>query len=438
LKFISFLFLWFAVNVITAQHHITITCIDRNSLEPVANVSLSISMGDSMQIKRTNYTGFSHFTWSDFSETFYVSSEHPMYEPASYRQAVLRGAEDTINIKLILKPIKRQSMNQVVIKAPGIPDTVFKSTEFHVADFELTENGDYLLLVYPKRSGHKNAVLWYDGTRIKDSISVQGIGINLIKDYRDNIHVICQEEVFHVAVQGDSLSLYNIPKEYFIDYILPIVDTTTSKLFFSNFNDYYPAFDYFSLDRIDSSYRKLIHVEDPLMMELYRSEYKWVDVRTRLWAKQKEIETGVDAQIWVGATYFTQSIYYKVPFAPLFKVHDSIYVLNFQTDLISVYDAFGKELRSVPLLFHYHKDKTGWKRIILKDNATQSLYAVFEKDGISYLGKIDLRTGIIQSKHRIYHKYVEKIRVHNGNAYYIYRPFESIQKRFLYQEKLLD
>jgi hypothetical protein len=329
-------------------------------------------------------------------------------------------------------------MNQVVIKAPGIPDTVFKSTEFHVADFELTENGDYLLLVYPKRSGHKNAILWYDGNRIKDSISVQGIGINLIKDYRDNIHVICQEEVFHVAVQGDSLSLYNIPKEYFIDYILPIVDTTTSKLFFSNFNDYYPAFDYFSLDRIDSSYRKLIHVEDPLMMELYRSEYKWVDVRTRLWAKQKEIETGVDAQIWVGATYFTQSIYYKVPFAPLFKVHDSIYVLNFQTDLISVYDAFGKELRSVPLLFHYHKDKTGWKRVILKDNATQSLYAVFEKDGISYLGKIDLRTGIIQSKHRIYHKYVEKIRVHNGNAYYIYRPFESIQKRFLYQEKLLD
>lgn len=438
MKFISFLLLWFAVNVLTAQHHITITCLDRNSLEPVANVSLSISMGDSMQIKRTNYTGFSHFTWSDFSETFYVSSEHPMYEPASYRQAVLRGAEDTINIKLILKPIKRQSMNQVVIKAPGIPDTVFKSTEFHVADFELTENGDYLLLVYPKRSGHKNAILWYDGNRIKDSISVQGIGINLIKDYRDNIHVVCQEEVFHVAVQGDSLSLYNIPKEYFIDYILPIVDTTTSKLFFSNFNDYYPAFDYFSLDRIDSSYRKLIHVEDPLMMELYRSEYKWVDVRTRLWAKQKEIETGVDAQIWVGATYFTQSIYYKVPFAPLFKVHDSIYVLNFQTDLISVYDAFGKELRSVPLLFHYHKDKTGWKRVILKDNATQSLYAVFEKDGISYLGKIDLRTGIIQSKHRIYHKYVEKIRVHNGNAYYIYRPFESIQKRFLYQEKLLD
>jgi hypothetical protein len=173
-------------------------------------------------------------------------------------------------------------------------------------------------------------------------------------------------------------------------------------------------------------------------MELYRSEYKWVDVRTRLWAKQKEIETGVDAQIWVGANYFTQSIYYKVPFAPLFKIRDSMYVLDFQSDLLSVYNEFGESERTIPLLFHYHKDRTGWKRIILKDQATQSLYAVFEKDGITYLGNIDLHTGVIRSKHRIYHKYVEKIRIHNGYAYYIYRPFESIQKRFLYKERLLD
>ena len=329
-------------------------------------------------------------------------------------------------------------MDQVVVKPPGIPDTVFKSTEFHVADFEVTDSGDYMLLVYPKRSGHNNAILWYDGINVKDSLSIHGIGINLIKDYRDNIHVICQEEVYHISIKNDSLALFSIPKDYFLDYVLPIVDTTTSKLFFSNFNMYYPAFDYFALDQIDSSYRKIIHIEDPLMMELYRSEYKWVDVRTRLWAKQKEIETGVDAQIWVGANYFTQSIYYKVPFAPLFKIQDSIYVLDFQSDQMTVYTPMGEVSRRTPLLFHYHKDKTGWKRVILKDESTQALYALFEKDGISMLGKIDLTTGQIHSKHRLYHKYVEKIRIHRGNVYYIYRPFESIQKRFLYKERLFD
>ena len=32
-------------------------------------------------------------------------------------------------------------------RASGIPDTVFNSTEFHVADFEVTDAGDYILLV---------------------------------------------------------------------------------------------------------------------------------------------------------------------------------------------------------------------------------------------------------------------------------------------------
>jgi hypothetical protein len=438
LKRLLILLSWIFTTTAYAQSVVKISCIDRNSLEPIANVNLTLSLQDSIQTFKTNVAGLAQLVLLDTKELFYISSEHPMYEPLSYRYQSVRNTSDTLFIKLVLKPIKSQSMDQVVVKAPGIPDTVFNSKEFHVADFEVTGAGDFILLVYPKRSGHKNAILWFDGINIKDSMSIHGIGINLIKDYRNNIHLICQEEVYHVSHKDDSLALFSIPKDYFIDYVLPIVDTTTSKLFFSNFNMYYPAFDYFALDQIDSSYRKIIHIEDPLMMELYRAEYKWVDVRTRLWAKQKEIETGIDAQIWVGANYFTQSIYYNVPFAPLFKIQDSIYVLDFQSDQMTVYTPMGEVSRRTPLLFHYHKHKTGWKRVILKDESMQALYALFEKDGISMLGKIDLTTGEILSKHRLYHKYVEKIRIHQGNVYYIYRPFESIQKRFLYKERLFD
>lgn len=438
MKRLLILLSWIFTTTAYAQSVVKISCIDRNSLEPIANVNLTLSLQDSIQTFKTNIAGLAQIVLLDTKELFNVSIEHPMYEPLSYRYQSVRNTSDTLFIKLVLKPIKSQSMDQVVVKAPGIPDTVFNSTEFHVADFEVTGAGDFILLVYPKRSGHKNAILWFDGINIKDSMSIHGIGINLIKDYRNNIHLICQEEVYHVSHKDDSLALFSIPKDYFIDYVLPIVDTTTSKLFFSNFNMYYPAFDYFALDQIDSSYRKIMHIEDPLMMELYRAEYKWVDVRTRLWAKQKEIETGIDAQIWVGANYFTQSIYYNVPFAPLFKIQDSIYVLDFQSDQMIVYTPMGEVSRRTPLLFHYHKHKTGWKRVILKDESMQALYALFEKDGISMLGKIDLTTGEILSKHRLYHKYVEKIRIHQGNVYYIYRPFESIQKRFLYQERLFD
>ena len=41
------------------------------------------------------------------------------------------------------------------------------------------------------------------------------------------------------------------------------------------------------------------------MMEFYRAEYKYVDVRTKLWAHQKQIETGIDKENGDGATVFT-------------------------------------------------------------------------------------------------------------------------------------
>ena len=49
------------------------------------------------------------------------------------------------------------------------------------------------------------------------------------------------------------------------------------------------TFEYFTFDQLDSSYKKIMHIEDDLMMELYSAEYKWADVRTKLWAKNKEI-----------------------------------------------------------------------------------------------------------------------------------------------------
>jgi hypothetical protein len=53
-----------------------------------------------------------------------------------------------------------------------------------------------------------------------------------------------------------------------------------------------------------------------------------------------------------------------------------------------------------------------------------------------FLGIVDVKTGEISEKVKLHYKYVEKIRVHNNKVFYIYRPFESIQKRFLYKEKL--
>ncbi|MBM3164949.1 MAG: hypothetical protein FJZ80_05750 [Bacteroidetes bacterium] len=415
-------------------------CLDYKTLEPVSNVTIYFQNGDSIMVFHSDRNGSVSglLNFESGTNELSISAQHPMYEPQNYRKIFLQRPQNFTEIKILLKSIKQKNIDPIVVKAPGIPDTVFNSTEFHVSDFEISEKGDYVLLVYPKRNGQRNSILLCDAFTIKDTISLNGIGIEMTRDYRNNIHVVCQESIFRVDYQGDSLKLWAIPKNYFLDYLMPIIDSTSAKFFFSNFNNDYPAFDYFAWDLTDSTYRKIIHIEDSLMMELYRSELKWADVRTRLWAKRQEIETGLDAAIWTGANYFTQSIYYQVPYAPLFKVGDSIYVFDFPSDKMWVYNESGDPIRSTGLYLHYHKEQNGWKRKILQDAATGALYAVFEKDGITYLGRIDVMNGQIFAKHRIHHKYVENIRINRGFAYYIYRPFESFQKRFLYKERLFN
>lgn len=431
------------VLVCTLQLHgqkvLKVEVLDKNTLNSIPNVKLFIEMGaDSTQSGLSNPNGSLTIKIDDFPSGLLISAQHPLYEPAFKKVGPLRANQDTFEIKLYLTRLKEKLIQEVVLKSPGLPDTIFNSTEYSVSDFELLPDGKYILLAYPKRIGKESVLFYFDGNVIISTRPVMDeIPIQLIKDFRDQVHLVCRDKVLGIHIENTVLELTNISKNYFFQYISPIVDSATNKLFFSNFNSDYPAFDYFSYDQVDSSYRKLLHIEDKLMMELYRSEIKWVDVRTRLWAKQKELDSGIDAEIWVGANYFTQSIYYKEVYAPLFKVGDSLYIFDYYHDCLTVFNALGDSIRSCNLFIHYNKNKTGWKREMIQDGSTDEIYSVFEKDGHSVLAKINLNNASIQSKFELHFSYLEKIRINNSRAYYIYRPFESIQKKFLYREKLL-
>jgi len=219
-------------------------------------------------------------------------------------------------------------------------------------------------------------------------------------------------------------------------YIAPIVDTTITKYFFSDFNPVYPAFDYYTFDAVDSSYKKIAKVEDELMMELYRSEYKWVDVRTKLWAKDMEHQTGIDAEIWVGATYFTQSIYYKELYAPMFRRNDTIFMFDHYKNLMFRYNANGNAMDSLPIFYHLQPKQTGWKKQLIQDQITGQVYIVYEKAGQISLRRIDLATGELKEAIPLHYKYVENILVRDNRVYYTYRPFETALKKYLYEEWL--
>jgi hypothetical protein len=414
-----------------------LNCKDKNTQENIPNVNALFQVADSAIRTKSNFSGKVFVKLHSITK-FSISLDHGYYDSESIDIFPPKSISlnDTIRKTVFLSKTKVKVLNEVVVLAPGAVQVLFQSEKLSVSDFEILPNGELLLLAYPKRLDKGSELLIYDGKQVLQSFKLKENPKELIHDFRGNVHVVCENGIYGIHRQNQNIGISTIDKAYYMKYIFPVVDTVQSKLFFSNFNANYPAFDYLAFDQLDSTYSKIMEIKDELMMELYRAEYKWVDVRTKLWAFNKEIETGIDKEIWVGANYFTNTLYYKQLYAPMFRKNDSICVFDYYKDLLFSFDSRGNKLDSIPIFHHYQPKQTGWKRNLLQDEISGDVYAFFEKAGICSIQKINLQTGILGDKIQFEHKYVDKVAINGAKAYYIYRPFESAQKKFLYVTQL--
>ncbi|MCH2230463.1 MAG: hypothetical protein MK105_08970 [Crocinitomicaceae bacterium] len=416
--------------------YVQVNLVQDKSEEAIRNADATIMYADTVIRKRTQTKG-EFILQLPKGEVIDFSFKHFKYKELTLRKKVnQRDVADTLFFTFEMEYIRIQNLNEIVAAAPGVPVVYYGSPKLHVSDFEIMNNGDVLLLTYPKRLKKGSELLVWNGLQVKGRFTVPNLAEKLERDYRGNSHIICNDAVFGVHVTDSEIALSSIDKDYFLKYLSPILDTNKTKMYFSNFNKDYPAFDYFAYDRMDSTYTKILEIQDDLMMELYRSEYKWVDVRTKLWAKTKEMQTGIDAEVWVGANYFTQSVYYKELYAPMFHRNDTLFVFDYYKDKLRTFDDQGNKLDSISIYHHYDKKHTGWEGNLIQDRVTGQIYAVFDRAGYTFLGLIDTKTGEINKHVKLEYRYAHGMTVHNNFVYYIYRPFESAQKKFLYKERL--
>ena len=189
-------------------------------------------------------------------------------------------------------------------------------------------------------------------------------------------------------------------------------------------------------NKTDSTYKTLLGVQDKPLMEQYRAEYKYSDVRTKLWAHQKQIDTGIDKEIWVGATVFTNSLYYTPLYAPLFVKHDSVLVFDHYENKLYKHTPKSGIVDSTAISYHFNSRKSGWEHPLIQDQKTEEIYAIFMRNGYTFLSLLDTKTGQIIKTFKLYYKYIERIQIIDDIVYYIYRPYESVQKKYIYKEAL--
>ena len=330
--------------------------------------------------------------------------------------------------------------------SPKEPEVVYGSKELNVADFVFKGDTLYLLAYEAeerwKRQEESKITLFNGCNLIKlDSsmneikrVPVPEISKGLFEGYMNMIFVEGRYNYYmhEPSLQGE---FYKIDRDTFNVFISPLIDTIGDYICFTTFDPNYPAFEYKTYNQVDSTIKTVRYLANDLVLELFRSEYKYLSPRDRLDAYKLELSTGIEKEVI--AAYmrgFQNSPYFEPVNAPMFVVNDTLLILDHYHDKLLKMEVSGELIDSLTINYHHMKGPEKWTGKVKQDAKTRKIYTISEKGGWNYIQEIDTKNGQTVHSQRLHYKYVDQVKFHNGYVYYVYRPFESSQKRFLYRE----
>ena len=331
----------------------------------------------------------------------------------------------------------------------GLPEIIFQSDTLHAAVFEPGCDGLWVLAYAHPR-------MWRDQTRAGQEIyrdvvlvlldtllnevarkPVPGECTGLHIGRRGEAYVIGSDRVWVVRLNDGHLSFSTMLTTAFQEAVRPWTDSIAGHWLGSDFDATYPGFDHIAYEPVSDIVSVFCSVQDTFVMELFRSQYKYMSGHDKVVAMDAELRTGVDREIVAGyMTCFYNDPYFKAPYAPSFIRRDTILVFDHTSGQVRRFTQRRDAIDVVP--FAYHEGRTGraWTGHVMQDRADGEVYALFESEGRAWLCAIDPANGRLGPKHMLDVKWPQQVRVHARHAYYIHRPFESLQKRTLYRERL--
>jgi hypothetical protein len=339
-----------------------------------------------------------------------------------------------INVSLTVSPTL---LDGVSVFAKSRPDTITGSPNYSIYDFDFYE--DKFILLTAVRS-LKEAVLKLsdNGGKIITSYTVPAAGgqaREFYHDYMGYTNLVCENFIYRINMYHDRFVLIPLAVEDVNSFIKPILDTVNGKIIYTDYWKDYPLFNYYSFNESDSARNTLISIEDKELMHAYNFEYYAMKPKDKLAARRMAMDLNTDKRIVASLmTGFTKSMFYEPLFAPLYVVKDTISVFDHYKNLLFHINRNGEKIDSLSISYNHPKNWKEWKNVMLKDDIENTIYAVYEKNGHKYIKEISLQNGKEKGKYSLQFHSADKLKIHDGYAYYIYRPFESTQQKFFYRE----
>jgi len=344
--------------------------------------------------------------------------------------------------------VRAVDLDPFEVAARPVPEPVYQRADLHVGAFAVNAHGLWVLAYEKPRLWHREEdagaqvllasrmVLLDSAFKELGSIQLPAPVKRLVRDHARRVIAEGEQESWMALPDARGIQLQRIASQTLRDQVLPWTDSTAGRLIGNNRNESYPAYDHVMHRTDDGSDLLICSVRDDFVMELFRSQYKYMTGRDKVIAMDLELETGVDREVIAGyMTGFSRDPYFKLPYAPMFRVRDTLCVFDHASGRIMRFDIDGRVAGESTM--RHHQERT-FKRLLIQDAVSEKVYALFRRGQVAVLRSVDSRTGALGPERALTYPHPEEVQVHEGFAYYVYRPFESTQKRTLYRERIAE
>ena len=429
-----FLLLFSIFASLQAQQNIIVygQVTDNANNKPLAFVSVQVSNSNyGSNTTKSGLFSFSVPTKKHLSVVFKL-----LGYTSRVKEIDIEEEQDSVQINLSLSQ-SYLSLDTFTIYSKRKPDTLVGAPNYSIFDFDFYED-KYILLTAEKSLEKAQLKLADVNGKILTSYFIPkdaGEAKEFYHDYLGFTNLVCKNYIYRINIYHDRFLLIPLKVEDVNAYIKPIIDTVNGKLIFTDYWKDYPLFNYLSYNETDSSKKQLLTIEDKELMHAYNFEYYSLKPKDKLEARRIAMDLKMDKHVVASLmSGFTRSMFYEPLFAPLYIIKDTICVFDHYKDKLYHLDKNGAKIDSISINYNHPKNWKEWKNKMLKDDIENLIYAVYDKNGHKYIKQISTQTGKELGRYTLQFHSADKLKIHDGYVYYIYRPFESTQEKFFYRE----
>ena len=424
---------------------IEFTVLDSLEAAPIEEVSVTWNEHGVSRQTLTDGKGKCRVQRSD-EENMSIRFSAPSYLP---KVVEVRWSDQPAKSRLTIR-LSSLELPAVEVLRPK-PEVVFQRADLHAADLLINEEGIWVLAYEHPRmlraegdAGKEilrdvRLVLLDSAYHESASCPVPEDVFGLRRDLNNTVVIEGTARAFGVARTSDDIELVPFGLADLREKVLPWTDSIPGWVLGSTTDRIMPTFDHIAFDPVNDTTRVICTVMDTFMLSLFRSEYKYLKGPEKVVAMNLASELGVDKEVVAGyMSGFQHNIWFKPVYAPLFVVGDTMLVFDHASARLWKFTRAFKEAGRVPLPYLSKVEGRDWSGRIIQDRRTDGLYAVFQRNGHQWLRAIDPVTGLLGERTRLTYRYPERTQVFDGHVYYVYRPYESLQKRSIYRERIAE